>query len=44
MEVIVVGIPVLGVAKLQMTQKNLKSGGWDLVFVKAAMLLQKMVT
>ena len=43
-QVVVVGIGVLGVALLQVAQQHLKDGGGDLVLVQAAMLLQQMIS
>jgi hypothetical protein len=44
MEIVVVGVGVLGVAKLQVTQQVLQNRWGDFVLVKAAMVLKDMVT
>ncbi len=43
-EIVVVGVGVLGVAHLQVTQQVLQHRRGDLVLMKAAMVLKDMVT
>ncbi len=43
-EIVVVGVGVLGVAQLQVTQQALQHRRGDFVLVKAAMVLKNMVT
>jgi hypothetical protein len=43
-EIVVVGVGVLGVAQLQVTQQVLQRRRGDFVLVKAAMVLENMVT
>ncbi len=42
-EIVVVGVGVLGVAQLQVAQQHFQCCGRDLVLVQAAVLLQQMV-